>query len=238
MKRFWMIFLIMACGTVAWGAVDWNAIKLTGLVNDTAGILSTKEHENLENLLQELKTSYGVELAFATVPTLEGYNIAKAAHFLYQSSELGRASSNQAALLLLNTHDNQMHLYVGMGLRGILSNKWVSVMSEKIEPLVAQRQFSKACITALSAMTVQVYNRSEELPRNSTRLVNKFHHFETVAGSTKAAPIAALAALLFGGILVVSTVMRAGRQTSVYEWGRDFERNRTGPFGNKKPRWL
>ena len=58
-------------------------------------------------------------------------------------------------------------------------------------------------------------------------------------GQKSGLPMAAIIAAAFGGFLLLSTLFRAKAYTekSVYDYGRDFERGRTGPFGNKTPRW-
>jgi uncharacterized membrane protein YgcG len=241
MKRLGLLFLMagMTLAAVpAHGAVDLNAFQRTGHVNDYAGVLSPRESSGMERLLGELESLYTVDLSLITLPEMDGREIAEAAKDVYDQWDLGRPTNNQSALLLLDARGGQMHLYVGMGLRGVLNRQWIDVMSEKIGAQIENRRYAKACVNAMMAMVQQVYNKSEDLPRMNSRLVKGVGALETMAENRRALPIAGLIAAGFGALLIVGTVMGAGKQTSAYEWGRDFERNRTGPFGNKKPRWL
>ena len=237
MKRLLAIAMMMILGCVVRGAVNWDSYRLVGNINDYGYVFNDTERVKMESLLQELYNQYSVKLTLLTVPSMEGYAIGDSTRYVYNMWDLGRNTNNQSALLMVSAADGQMHLYVGMGLRGVLTNQWTNMLSEKVEVLVREKQLSMACIATMTALVKRVYNKANDLPKNSMRLPST-SSLAALANGSKTIPFAALLALGFGGILVVATVMQAKKHSSVYEWGNGFERERTGPFGNKHPRWV
>jgi uncharacterized membrane protein YgcG len=235
--RLW-VWLIALLGAAALQAqVDWAAYRPVGFVSDYAQLLEERERYGLESLLAEVNTQYGVQLAIVTLPSLERYKIDDIAKFFYQEWGVGRQTQNQSALLILSRADGQMHLYVGLGLRGVLNSRWTRGLESSVEKLVGQGEFNTATVAAATAIVGQVHEHAAELP--SRRPVGR-----AVASakelSINGLPVAALAALGFGGLLFFTTYLRANKEqkdASVYQMAKDFERNRTGPFGGKKPRW-
>ncbi len=233
MRRLFLIGILGACCAVmAWGA----EYRPLGAVSDYAGVLSEKERLTLEVLLGELRTQYQVELAILTLPNLNGQEVSSLAREVYRDWGLGRDSANQAALLLLNTGQGEIHLYVGMGLRGILTGKWGDSFSDALAGTVEMGDYSRAVVTAATGMTKRIYAQAAELPQRNQRLSSRWRSSPTLPGGSST-NIAILGAVLMGGLLLFSTMMGAGRHTSIYEVGRDFERNRSGAFGNKKPHY-
>ena len=239
MARPLIILMLLGSAVAAWGSLDLNSLQQQGPVSDYAGILKPKERVGLSELLTELNARYGIQVGLVTLSSLQGAPIDETTRSLYELWDMGRNTVNKSALLLLSAGDGQMHLYVGMGLRGILTEKWTDALDEKISALVESRRLNDACVAAMTEMATRIYKKSADLPGLGMGMSGELTGGASLLQRGGAVPIVGIIALVIGGLLVVSTVMRAGgRQASVYEWGRDFERDRTGPFGNKKPRWL
>ncbi len=236
LKRLFAICLVCTAASLLRADVNWEAYRQLGHINDYAQVLNDRERMGLERLLTELQMQYGVNLGLFTVPSLERYRIDEMTRYMYEQWDMGRASANQSALMLLNKADGTLHLYVGMGLRGILNNRWTQDLSNRLERLLSKEQFDKASVEGVTMMVSRVYENKDALPKRSVRYLQSKNSFGAMSNA-KAMPIASLVAGIFAIGLLVSTLFQA-KKTEEFESGTDFERNRTGAFGQKKPQWL
>gem|GEM_PF-2269312 len=239
MLRARILFCALMCAATLHGAVDLTILQQQGSISDYAGIFPVKERAVLEELLAELNNRYDVQVSLVTLPNLGETPIERATQSLYDAWDMGRGTLNKSALILLSAGDGQMHIYVGMGLRGVLSTKWIDARAAELSPLMEHHRYEDACVNAIAVVVRRIHDNASDLPKLNTVMVQSPGMAAAAVSDRKALPIAGVIALAFGALLVISTLMQAGnRQASVYDMGRDFERNRTGPFGSKKPRWL
>ena len=94
----------------------------TGRVTDAAGILDAATQAALVIKLKALEDRSGIQLAVATVKSLEGNDIAPYANELFRFWKLGEAAKNNGALLLVAPHERKVRIEVGYGLEGRLTD--------------------------------------------------------------------------------------------------------------------
>ena len=95
---------------------------LTGHVVDAANVLPADEKARLEGKLAALETQSRRQLVVATVPDLQGNDIADYGYQLGRHWGLGDKTRNDGAILLIAPKERQMRIEVGYGLEGTLTD--------------------------------------------------------------------------------------------------------------------
>lgn len=122
--------LALALLLCAFGAAraEFTFPALTGRVVDAANILNAGQSAALEQKLaaQEAKTTD--QFVVATVPSLEGTDIADYGNRLFRVWKLGQAEKDNGALLLVAPNEKQVRIEVGYGLEGVLTDAVASTI--------------------------------------------------------------------------------------------------------------
>jgi uncharacterized protein len=101
---------------------------LTGRVVDAANIIPPDTRDALDQKLADLEAKGGVQLVVATVPSLQGQDIAPFANELFRTWKLGQSKVNNGVLLLVAPNEKRVRIEVGYGLEGTITD----AMSETI----------------------------------------------------------------------------------------------------------
>lgn len=96
--------------------------KLTGRVNDAAGVLPAETAAALEAKLKALEDTTGTQLVVATVPDLQGYEIDEYGYQLGRAWGIGQKGTNNGAILLIAPAQRKLRIEVGYGLEGVLTD--------------------------------------------------------------------------------------------------------------------
>ncbi|MBD0259323.1 MAG: TPM domain-containing protein, partial [Cytophagales bacterium] len=96
--------------------------KLTGRVNDYAGILSPAAEANLERELKAHEDSTTNQIAVLTVTSLEDEILEEVANQVFNAWGLGQRGKNNGVLLLVAVNDRKLRIEVGSGLEGVLTD--------------------------------------------------------------------------------------------------------------------
>src|SRR5215467_10581668 len=117
-----MAFALVAllCADLAVLAVNFPA--LTGRVVDQAHIIRPETRSTIETKLADLEGKSGIQLAVASVPSLEGEEIEPYANELFRAWKLGEKTKNNGVLLLVAPKERKVRIEVGYGLEGTLTD--------------------------------------------------------------------------------------------------------------------
>ena len=96
--------------------------KLTGRVVDDAALLSPAQEQGLTGKLAALETQSGRQLVVATIPDLQGYDIAEYGYRLGRAWGIGEKAKNDGALLIVAPNERKIRVEVGYGLEGLLTD--------------------------------------------------------------------------------------------------------------------
>ena len=96
--------------------------KLTGRVVDGADLLSAAEEASLTRKLADLEAKSSDQLAVATVPSLQGYDIREFGLLLAREWALGQKDKNNGVLLLVAPKERKVSIEVGYGLEPTLTD--------------------------------------------------------------------------------------------------------------------
>lgn len=108
-----------------------NFPALSGRVVDQAGLLTDTEESALTQKLAALETSTSNQLVIATIPDLNGADIADYANRLGRHWEIGQADKNNGVLMIVAPNARKVRIEVGYGLEGELTDSLSSVIIQQ-----------------------------------------------------------------------------------------------------------
>lgn len=117
--RYLLALLLLALAPAA-GAQSFPKFDDKGVV-DAANLLDPAQEQALSQKLIAQKRATGRSLVVATIPDLQGYDIADYGYRLGRAWGIGDKTSN-GALLLVAPADRKIRIEVGYGLEGILTD--------------------------------------------------------------------------------------------------------------------
>lgn len=102
--------------------------KLTGRVVDAANIIPPDAEARLDQKLAALETQSRRQLVIATIPDLQGYDIADYGYQLGRAWGIGDKGRNDGALLVVAPKERKLRIEVGYGLEGVLTDGLSSII--------------------------------------------------------------------------------------------------------------
>ncbi|MBC2666623.1 TPM domain-containing protein [Novosphingobium flavum] len=116
----WLAALALLAPLAAWAQPTFPA--LTGRVVDGANIIPADEKARLEQKLAALEQQSKRQLVVATLPSLQGYDIADYGYQLGRAWGIGQKDTNNGALLIIAPTERKVRIEVGYGLEGVLTD--------------------------------------------------------------------------------------------------------------------
>ncbi|MES2157701.1 MAG: TPM domain-containing protein [Pseudomonadota bacterium] len=120
MIRRWL--LVLALLAFAPAALGQTFPKLAGRVVDDAALLSPAQEQALTAKLAGLEQQSGRQLVVATIPDLQGYDIADYGYRLGRAWGIGDKAKNDGALLIVAPAERKIRIEVGYGMEGVLTD--------------------------------------------------------------------------------------------------------------------
>ncbi len=137
--------------------------ELTGRVVDKADILPPEAEAALTAKLEALETQSQRQLVVATVPDLQGYDIADYGYQLGRAWGLGDAERNDGALLLVAPNERKVRIEVGYGLEGYLTDALSAlIIQNAILPRFRDGDFPGGIAAGTDAIITQLQLPPEE----------------------------------------------------------------------------
>jgi uncharacterized protein len=133
-RAVWAALLVLALGVGLALAPALAALTfppLTGRVVDAAGILPPAAEISLDQKLAALERTSSDQLVVATLPSLQGTDIADFGYQLGRSWGLGQGKLNNGALLIIAPEERKLRIEVGYGLEGTLTDALSSVIIQQ-----------------------------------------------------------------------------------------------------------
>ncbi len=101
---------------------------LSGRVVDAANVLPAQTRADLDAKLAALEKQTGHQLVVATVPSLQGTDIADYGYQLGRAWGIGSKAKNDGALLLVAPSEHRVRVEIGYGLEGVLTDALSSII--------------------------------------------------------------------------------------------------------------
>lgn len=120
MIRALAVLLLLAWA--GWAAAEPSFPPLTGRVVDAAGILSPADEQAIAARSEALERATGRQLVVATIPDLQGYDIADYGYQLGRAWGIGERGRDTGVLLIVAPAERRVRIEVGYGLEPVLTD--------------------------------------------------------------------------------------------------------------------
>ena len=129
-----LIVFFVLCPLLAHGL---DVPKLTGYVNDYAGMISPQAKAEIEKKLAEFERTDSTQVVILTVPSLEGDPIDDFGIRVADAWKIGQKEKDNGVIFIVSKGDRKTRIEVGQGLEGKLTD----LMAGRIVDLVVNPRF-------------------------------------------------------------------------------------------------
>ncbi|MCU0534486.1 MAG: TPM domain-containing protein [Hydrococcus sp. Prado102] len=139
-----------------------------GWVTDSANILSDRTEDQLNQMISQLETQNGTEIAVVTVPeTSPSPSPKQFATELFNYWGIGKAERDNGILLLISVGDRRTEIETGYGVESILPDAKVgNIINTQITPQFKQKHFDEGTLAGTQALIDAVEaSENQELKR-------------------------------------------------------------------------
>lgn len=127
--------LMLAALLLPGAALAQQFPALSGRVVDAANVIPPDVEARLTQKLTLLETQSKRQLVVATIPDLQGYDIADYGYQLGRAWGIGSKEKNDGALLIIAPNERKLRIEVGYGLEGVLTDGLSSlIINQTIVP--------------------------------------------------------------------------------------------------------
>ncbi len=191
--------------------------ELTGRVVDAADIIPADTEAELVAKLEALETQSQRQLVVATVPDLQGYDIADYGYQLGRAWGIGDAERNDGALLIVAPNERKVRIEVGYGLEGYLTDAMSAlIIQNAIIPRFKQDDYPGGIVDGSDAIIAQLV-----LPEDQARQIAM--DVEKQRSSSGGFPFGALIWMGFLFFFFILPMLRGKRRRRRYRGkGREF----------------
>jgi len=194
---------------------------LSGRVVDQAGIIPPDVEAQLTQKLEALEQQSQRQLVVATVPDLQGYEIADYGYRLGREWGLGDAERNDGAVLLVAPNERRVHIASGYGVEGWLTDAVSKLIIEnQIVPAFRDGNYAGGIVAGTDAI-IEVLMLP---PDEAARIAKEAGEAGEKDGGF---PIGMLVWLLFMFVFFVLPIIRSGRR-------RKYRARGKGPWGDRE----
>lgn len=136
---------------------------LSGRVVDAANILSAETESDLTARLEALETQSQRQLVVATIPDLEGDDVADYGYRLGRAWGIGDKDRNDGVILLIAPNEQRMRIEVGYGLEPVLTDALsAEIIRNVITPRFRDGDFDGGVTAGVEAIARQLTLPPEE----------------------------------------------------------------------------
>jgi uncharacterized protein len=173
----WIASLLMLC--LAFGAAQAQDFpKLTGYVVDAANIIPDGDEPALAAKLKGLQDSTGRQVVVATIPDMQGYDLADYGYRLGRAWGIGEEKANNGLVLFLAPNEppgkRGPRIEVGYGLEAIMTDAMSSVIANGImTPMLREGQISGALNAGVDEIVKQLELPPEEAAKRAQQVVDE-----------------------------------------------------------------
>lgn len=166
--------LLLALLLAATAALAQDFPKLSGRVVDEAGLLPPDREQALTEALAALQQQSGRQLVVATIPDLQGYDIADYGYRLGRAWGIGSKGEDDGILLIVAPNERQMRIEVGYGLEPYVTDALSSIIiNETIRPRFRAGDMVGGIEAGVAALIEQLRLPPEEAQARQAQLLKE-----------------------------------------------------------------
>ncbi|HEX8062884.1 MAG TPA: TPM domain-containing protein, partial [Allosphingosinicella sp.] len=137
--------------------------KLTGRVVDAANIIPDADEAALTQKLEALETASSRQLVVATVPSLQGNDIADFGYQLGRHWGIGQKGANNGVILLVAPNEHKVRIDVGYGLEPIMTDALShQIITQQILPAFKRNDYPGGINAGADAIIAQLQAPPEQ----------------------------------------------------------------------------
>lgn len=216
MIRFLLAFLLLLVPLSAEAQPSFP--KLTGRVVDAANLLSPEQEAQLDQLSQSVEQASTRQFVVATIPDLQGYDIADYGYQLGRAWGIGQKEANNGILLIVAPKERKVRIEVGYGLEPIMTDGLSSqIINTAILPKFRANDMAGGIVAGAQAIAEQMklpLEAAEKRAQQATQAASQARERNRGGGGF---PIS----LVFWGIIllfVVVPMLGIGRRRRQGPW--------------------
>lgn len=184
--------------------------QFTGLVTDAANVLPPDRKAALETKLKAFQQKTGRQLVVATIPDLQGYDIADYGYQLGRSWAVGLKGVDNGAILIVAPKERKVRIEVGYGLEPVLTDAFSSVIvQQKILPAFKAGDMPGGIEAGVDAIIAQLSLPDDEAKAKLAEAVKQYDQSHARRGGGDV-PLGAIIWIVIVGVVLLSHFGRAG----------------------------
>jgi uncharacterized protein len=217
----WLFLLLLLLATPV-AAQDFP--RLTGRVVDAANIIPPADEAALTQKLEAVETASSRQLVVATVPSLEGNDIADYGYQLGRHWGIGQKGANNGILLLVAPNERKVRIDVGYGLEPIMTDALShQIITQQILPAFKRGDYPGGINAGADAIIEQLRAPPEQAERKALAAQQAQRESGRSGGGG-----GSIFPLIFWGVVflfVILPMLRGGRRgrryrrSGVWVWG-------------------
>jgi len=142
--------------------------KPQGYVTDAAGVLDAATRQELERKLAAFEQTSSIEIAVATIPSLEGETIEGYAVELFKQWGVGKKGAMNGVLLLIAPNDRKTRIEVGYGLEPLLTDGFCGeVIRGQMIPAFSKGDYSRGVSDGVHSIEARLQCKTYTPPSSS-----------------------------------------------------------------------
>ena len=193
--------------------------QFAGLVTDAANILPADRKAALETKLQAFQQQTGRQLVVATIPDLQGYDIADYGYQLGRSWAVGLKGADNGAILIVAPKDRKVRIEVGYGLEPVLTDAFSSVIiQQRIIPAFKAGDMPSGIEAGVDAIIEQLSLPDDQAKAKLTAAIAEYDKAHKARGGGHI-PVGAIIWIVIVGVVVLSSIGRGMGRARRYHRG-------------------
>ncbi|MDT7933915.1 MAG: TPM domain-containing protein [Sphingomonadaceae bacterium] len=187
--------------------------KLEGRVTDAANIIPAGSRAELDAKLRMFEAQTGRQFVVATIPDLQGYDIADYGYQLGRAWGIGQRGQNNGILLIVAPNERRIRIEVGYGLEGDLPDAVASsIVRNDIRPRFKAGDLPGGISAGVDAVLKQLQLPPDQRAAAAARAASEEHRSARSSGPGVGTGLVILLILVF---FVLPLLARSGRRGSV-----------------------
>jgi len=219
MLRYLVALLLLAVPTLAGAQPSFP--KLSGRVVDEAHLLSPEQVAQLTQLSDDVQKASTRQLVIATIPDLQGYDIADYGYQLGRAWGIGQKGANNGILLIVAPKERKVRIEVGYGLEPIMTDALSSqIINETIVPKFKAGDMPGGIVAGAQAIAEQM-----KLPLEAAEQRAQQQQTKVTQNRQRSHGGGFPFGLLFWGIVfvfVILPMLGLGRRSRRGPWGKRY----------------
>lgn len=204
--------------------------KLTGRVVDAANIIPPADEATISAKLEALETASTRQLVVATVPDLQGRDIADYGYRLLRAWGVGQKGADNGAILIVAPNERSVRVEVGYGLEPILTDAVSSlIIQNQITPAFKRGDYSGGVSAGVDALAQQLQAPPEVAERAAVEAAGTRR--QQRAGESRGGGGSIIPLLFWGAIflfVILPMLRRGGGRGKRYRSGGSWGSRRDG----------